>query len=392
MKSFRHIPFHIVAAATLSACSGGSLFDTLPDRRPDYRQSGINRKIEVPPDLSSGQLNDALTVSDFNSSAAVNYSSYENARLRRNDTASVQVLPTLYKVAIEEPDGALPYLVIETDPETAWQVVKNYWQHNGIHLAVVQPDIGIMETEWLEDEPDMPRTGISALFNGFLGFLSDSDERNRYRIRFTRLDPKRTEVRLIHSQSEQVAEYDFQSGKEPAGFKWQLSAEKDPQRQLEMTRRLALFVSGELKRRSGAPTRATDADKRTESPTRDAAQSATLSQLSDGRPALILAPPYARAWRVLGIGLDKASFAITGTDYQSGTYRVRYTPQSDKPSRSLLSRLFESSQKPAARRPQYQVRLAEQGERLVAVVQNGDGTAAQPDKARALLEAVRTAL
>lgn len=391
MKSFRHIPLYLVTAATLSACTTSSLLDTLPDRRPDYRHSEVKRKIEVPPDLSAEQLDDALTISDFNSPAVVNYSSYKNANLRRGDkTPPVQVLPSLYRVQIKEPTGQLPYLIIEADPETAWQAVKKYWQDNAIHLAIEKPDIGIMETDWLENKSDMPQTGISGLLNSFLGFLGDSDERNRYRIRFTRVDAKHTEVLLIHSQSEQVAEYDFQSGKEPAGFKWQLSANKDPELQLEMTRRLALFVSAELKRASELPAQTASAEKQTTTRTPNAPRSITLSQLSDGRPALMLAPPYAEAWRVLGIGLDKASFAIISNDYQTGRYKVRYTPQPDKP--SLFSRIFSSAHKPTTQTPEYLVRLGEQGERLIAVVQNTDGTAAQADAARALLEAVRTAL
>ncbi len=393
-KTRQHIFLLTVAALALSACKNTSMFDTLPDRRLDYRQSSISRKIEVPPDLSAGRLDDELAVSDFDLSLPTNYSSYEKARVQRNNKGFIKVLPPLYKVAVKQPRGEAPYLLIEADVETTWQAVKKYWQYNGGTLSVEEPKVGIMETEWLKNEKDTPQTGIGGILDGFLGFLSDDDERDRYRLRFTRLEAKRTQVLLLARHVEQVADHDFQSGKEPAGFKWQHSSQGNRERQLEMTRRIALFVSSELKRHSGASTQAAAViDKETQPPPSDAADTTTLLQLGDGRPALILPAPYAQAWRVLGIGLDKASFTIIEDDYQTGTYHVRYTPQSDAAAPSLFSRLVKSPHGSATtERPGYLVRLADQDERPIAVVQNADGTAAQPAKARALLEAVQAAL
>lgn len=378
----------LIVALGLTACSSGSLRDTLPDRRPDYRQSSVGRNIEVPPDLSGTSLNDQLSVSDFNPAAVASYSDYNDARIQRDDRGFIEVLPALYGVQVYEPAGQLPYMIIDTDASTAWQVVRKYWAYNGIRLKVDDPSIGVMETDWLENVGDMPSTGISGFLNNVLGFASDSDERDRYRLRFSRLSPSQTQVALIYSKSEQVAEYDFPTQTtDPSGFTWQLSDTNNPELQLEMTRRIAVFASNELQRSSGLV-----AATENESAPALSTGFAQITTLPDGQPALIMPGNYAQSWRVLGIGLDKASFAILGDDYQNGTYRVRYQPQSDLKTRSYFSSLWGSDDEPASQRPEYLVRLSDQGAQSIAVVQNGDGSPANAAQAEAVFQSVQAVL
>lgn len=374
-------------ALLLAACSNNSLRDAIPDRRPDYRQSNVSRQLEIPPDLSGGTLDDQLTVPDMNPASVATYRAYSQDNAIRDKRGFIEVLPQLYGVQVVEQPGALPYILVAADSSTTWAAVKKYWENNGIRLRTQEPAIGLMETDWLENLSDLPRSGISGLLDSIIKLTHDSGTRDRYRIRFARESDNTTSVTLVYSQAEEKAVRDRQ-GKEAQGYRWQTSDNDNPEMQLEMTRRVALFVSAELRRQQQiAQNPATGGGDITSA-------RATLTT-AGGQTALAISGSYAQAWRILGIGLDKASFALEKQDYNSGTYQVQYQPQSaeKQDKQGFWSRLWGSKKKAdKANAPRYRIRLADQGGQSIAVVQTLDGKPAPENEAKALLETVQSAL
>lgn len=356
----------------------------MPDRRPDYRQSNIGHKLEVPPDLVGTTLNDRLTVPDLNPTAVANYQDYTTDNLKRNNRGYLAVLPQLYGVKVVENRGELPYIIVDADPETTWLAVKKYWEYNGIRLKTQEPAIGLMETDWLEDVSDLPKTGISRLLDSILQMVHDSGKRDRYRIRFARQPNGQTAVMLIYSQAEEKALHSNNS-KEAEGFRWQLSDNDNPELQLEMTRRLAVFISAQLRRQ-----------QQTSDAAPGAATTGIHAQLTDidGQPALAVKGTYAQVWRILGIALDKASFALENQDYSTGTYQLHYQPQSsEKQKDSFFARLWGSkAHEHKNDSPQYLLRLADKGNYTVVVVQSVNARPVPVKEARTLLETIQTAL
>ena len=379
----------LIAALLVSACSTSSLRDAIPDRRPDYRQSNVSRQLEIPPDLSGGTLDDQLTVPDMNPASVASYRAYSQDNAVRDKRGFIEVLPQLYGVQVIEQPGTLPYILVSADTTTTWTAVKKYWENNGIRLRTQEPAIGLMETDWLENLSDLPRTGISGLLDGIIRLTHDSGTRDRYRVRFSREGDGKTGVSIVYSQAEEKAVRDG-NNKDPQGFRWQQSDNDNPELQLEMTRRIALFVSAELRRQNELQQKHGDNGA-------SAAASGVRAQLTtaDGHPALAIQGNYSQAWRVLGIGLDKASFALEKQDYNSGTYQVQYQPQSaEKAEKTGFWARLWGGKKPqkADNAPRYLIRLADQGDHSIAVVQTLAGKAASDKEARALLETVQSAL
>ena len=156
-----------------------------------------------------------------------------------------------------------------------------------------------------------------------------------------------------------------------------------------MTRRIALFISAELRRQQDLGHQRGGDSAGTGSVGR-----AQLTE-AGGKPALAIQGNYGQAWRVLGIALDKASFSLEKQDYAGGTYQVQYRPQSaEKQEKTgFWSRLW-GSKKPqnADNAPRYLIRVSDQGSQSLVVVQTPDGRAAGDKEARALLETVQSAL
>lgn len=369
-----------LAALLLTACSSGNISDLIPDRRPDYRQSRMNNALEVPPDLKAASPNDSLAIPDFDPATIASYSAYAQDNAVRDKRGFIQVLPELYGVQVVENAGELPYITVQSDASSAWQAVQRYWYNNGIRLKVSDPAVGLMETDWLENKSDLPSTGFSGLLNSLLGFVSDSGKRDRYRIRFSREGDAQTRVTILYSQAEERA-----SGnpKDPDGYVWTQTDNDSPELQLEMTRRIAIFISAELRRAQAV-----------QQGNSGVAARSRLVQSGD-LAGLAIPGSYEQAWRTLGIGLDRASFRILSDTYANGTYEVRYEPQADEAQKqgSFWQRLWGGKAAPKGReRPVYLVRLARDGAQNIAVVQSPGGQSAPAEEARAVLESINAVL
>lgn len=383
MKNMRFLTLSMASVWALSACSSvNNLTSRLPSRAPDYRQSTVGRSIEAPPDLTRNNLGTQLEVKDFHPSAITSYNDLNQLGVKKNKRGYIEVLPELYGVSIDHTADNLPYITIDLDANTAWTWVSEYWANNGVRLAISEPAIGVMETDWLENKSSLPQTGITGFISGVLGFLHDSDQRDRYRIRFTRVGDK-TQILLIYSMAEQEAERDFQSGKDPAGFTWKLSDNKNPEMQLEMTRRLALYLSLRLENQQQGASQLSDNNAL-------GSQKVAFLSMYEQQPSIQINLDYAQSWRTLGIALDKASFSVESSQLETGTYRVRYAPQSDEKASSFFVNLWDKN-KSKTRRPQYLIRLADKGNYTIAVVQNLSGQAVSKEEANTVLQTLYSA-
>ena len=61
----------------------------------------------------------------------------------------------------------------------------------------------------------------------------------------------------------------------------------------------------------------------------------------DGRPVVQIAEPFDRAWRRVGLALDRTGFTVEDRDRSAGTYFVRYvTPNPDKKEPGLFAKML----------------------------------------------------
>jgi outer membrane protein assembly factor BamC len=86
---------------------------------------------------------------------------------------------------------------------------------------------------------------------------------------------------------------------------------------------------------------------------------ATLTKQPDGADLLQVTEPFDRAWRRVGLALDRVGFTVEDRDRQKGLYFVRYAdPEADlaKEKPGLLSRLaFWKSDDKSVKAEQFQV-------------------------------------
>lgn len=354
----------------LAACSSMSF--ELPSKKIDYK-SASNAKLpplEVPPDLTKPGTDDRFAVPQSKSTAT--YSAYsKDQQSRAQPSTSSSVLPTVEGARIERA-GSERWLVVKGEPDQLWQVVKDFWQENGFVINVEKPEAGVMETDWAENRAKL--TGIGVI-RGFLGRMLDNlystSERDKFRTRLERgTEPGTTEIYISHRGMEEVytsAEHD--------DTRWQ-PRPPDPELEAELLRRLMVRF-GVDQEKAKQQVAASVPEK----------PHATLSQGKDG-VTLALQDQFDRAWRRVGLALDRVGFTVEDRDRSNGVYFVRYIdPDADnKTSKGWFSKLkFWGNNNDTKKNEQFRVLVKGSDSGAEVSVLNKDGAREGSDTTKRIL-------
>ncbi len=369
MKSvvFR-LTFGLLVAA-LAGC-GGSLFES---KKIDYKSAGKASPLEVPPDLTSPSRDDRFAVPDVAGKGGATFSAYsaERSPQARAQQPS-EVLPQIDKTRIER-SGSQRWLVVAGSPEKAWGIVKDFWQETGFLIKIELPQAGVMETDWAENRAKIPQDMIRNVLGKVLDSLYSTAERDKFR---TRLEPGAdagtTDIFISHRGMVE----NFTEGKEQT--RWQ-PRQADPELEAEMLRRLMIRFGTDEKRAAAAL--AASQEKPVEK--------ARLAKGPDGVGNLELQETFDRAWRRVGLALDRVGFTVEDRDRSKGLYFVRYVdPEIDgqKKDDGFLSKLaFWKSSSTAAAQTQYRVFVKDGGKISIVQVLSREGGVDQSETSKKIL-------
>ena len=327
---------------TLAACSA------LDSDKIDYKSAGKGPSLEVPPDLTQLSRDTRYAVPG----ATVTASSFQLGQ--DNQAAPTTAVTSLGDVRIERA-GTQRWLVVNRPADKLWEPVRDFWQENGFLLAMDQANLGIMETDWAENRAKLPQDFIRNALGKVLDSLYSTGERDKFRTRLERNTTGGTEIFISHRGMIEV----YNSTQKDTTV-WQPRA-ADPELEAEFLRRLmvklgvtqeqskALIAAGTTKNSSRAT----------------AVNGQSVVQIDDG---------FDRAWRRVGLALDRTGFTVEDRDRSQGIYYVRYVePVADKSEPTFLGKLFGGSKADAAPL-KYRIVLVSQGESTTVSVHNASGT------------------
>lgn len=252
-----------------------------------------------------------------------------------------------------ERSGTQRWIVINRTPDQLWEPVKDFWQESGFLLTTDQRNLGIMETDWAENRAKLPQD----IIRGTLGKLVDSvystGELDRFRTRLER-STNGTEIFVSHRGMQEV----YNNSRQDQTV-WQ-PRPSDPELETEFLRRLMvkLGVSQEQSKILAATTAAP--------------KTATVATVGN-QPVVQISEGFDRAWRRVGLALDRTGFTVEDRDRSAGIYYVRYvTPNPDKKDDGFFGKLFSSSKKDEA--PiKFRISVKSQGEATTVSVLNDAG-------------------
>ena len=306
-----------LAATLLAGCSWTGSFFT--SDKVQYETAQTRQPLEVPPDLSQLPRDERFLVPERPQTITA---SGQGQRPSAGPLATgAPVVPTSAVAKIER-QGNTRWLAVNLPPEKVWPVLLDFWPSVGLKVEKSDPNAGVLETNWAENRAKLPQDIIRRTLGKVLDSVYSTNEQDKYRARLERTAQGTSEIFISHRGMEEV----YTSPQQDRTV-WQ-PRPPDPELEAEMLQRLLVRFEDPTRRvvTATAPgTGATSATAaRTAAPSA-APQIARLVIASDGRnERLEIDEAFDRAWRRVGLALDRGGFTVEDRDRAKGFYFVRY--------------------------------------------------------------------
>ncbi|MET4579324.1 outer membrane protein assembly factor BamC [Ottowia thiooxydans] len=333
----RTLPFALLIG--LGGCS------VLESDRIDYKSSGRGVSLEVPPDLTQlpGQSRYVVPGS------AVSASSYQATQAVAATTGTPTAATTLADVHFERA-GNERWLRVDRPADKLWNPVREFWLESGFLLAVDQQNIGIMETDWAENRAKIPQDFIRGTIGKLLDSVYSTGERDKFRTRLERNAQGGTDIFISHRGMEET----FTNAQRDNTI-WQPRA-SDPGLEAEFLRRLMVRLGVSQEQSKAILASAAQAP---------AAPNARVASVNN-TPVVQVNEDFDRAWRRVGLALDRTGFTVEDRDRNKGIYFVRYVdPTLEKKEPGFFGRLLGRGTPPV---PTSRYQIAVKSENQVATV------------------------
>ena len=349
---FRHSLLTVVALAAMqTACSS---LDGIADDKVDYRSTSTKSKsLEVPPDLTQLSRDSryqpqggVITASAAGAAPVAGVAPRPAVALNAQDSMRI------------ERQGQFRWLVVAQTPEALWPQLRTFWEQRGLSIAVEDAKAGVIETSWAENRAKLPVDVIRSTIGRVFGNVYDTGERDQYRMRVERTTTG-SEIYIAHRGAEEVY-----TSERRENTTWR-GRPSDPQLEAEMLARLMVTLgSKDLPTAQASITAAAAAP-----------QAPARARAVPGGAALEVDDPFDRAWRRVGLALDRGGFTVEDRDRTQGLYYVRYVdPKSaGKEEPGFWSRLMGESNPLAAIR--YRIVVKASGDKTVVAVLTSAGAA-----------------
>ncbi len=332
--------------------------------RIDYKSAEKAQKgprLDVPPDLTQLQRDNRYAIPESTKGVATasGYTLEQTTRPATEAAAAAAAVAPVAKGDIRiERDGSQRWLVVSKSPEVLWPQIKDFWQDSGFLINVESPDTGVMETDWAENRAKIPQDFVRNTLGKVFDSLYSTGERDKFRTRLERGANGTTEIFISHRGAEEVL-----TGSAKETSVW-TARPSDPGLEAEFLARLMVRLGAEETKAKAAVANAPTLQARSK-----------LLKSANGSTVQV-DESFDRAWRRVGLALDRVGFTVEDRDRTKGIYFVRYVDQSQdakgKDTGGFFSNLFSSKDKDkqAAR---YQIVVKGSGDVSSIVVQNSDG-------------------
>ncbi|QJE01091.1 outer membrane protein assembly factor BamC [Massilia forsythiae] len=342
-------------AFSLAACT--TIFES---DKVDYKATKKAAPLDVPPDLTQLQKDNRYAVPDGRGVATAS-----GFQQQRNGGAAPVAAgapaaasgDTIGPVATDsvhiERAGKQRWLVVKQTPEQLWPQLESFWTDAGFTLETESAQTGVMETNWNENRSKIPQDFIRRTIGRVFDSAYSTGERDKFRTRLERRPDGATEIYISHRGAEEVV-----TGAQRETTTW-TARPNDPELEAEFLGRLVAKLNG-------TPV------KQAASIVANAPLEPQHAKLDGGK--VTVDEGFDRAWRRVGLALDRVGFTVEDRDRVQGIYFVRYVDPDAVNKAGFFSKLFGSDDKnKEAQRYRVLVSTVQGATSSDVTVQNNDG-------------------
>ncbi len=347
----------VIGAVVASLTGCGMISSVVGNDKVDYKSVKKASALDVPPDLTQLQKDNRYALPDAKNGVATasGYNAQRNAAPAQADGAPA-VLASSATMRVER-SGNQRWLVVQQTPEALWPQLKTFWEEAGFPLVLDLPEAGIMETEWNENRAKIPQDIVRRTIGKVFDSLYSTGERDKYRTRIERLPDGSSEIYISHRGAEEVV-----TGQQKDGTIWTVRP-NDPGLEAQFLARLMTRLGNK------------DDVQQAKAAVETAIVQPQHAKLTGagGTRAVEVDEGFDRAWRRVGLALDRVGFTVEDRDRTQGTYFVRYLDPDVTKTESFFKKLltFGSSEKEKeAQRYRVSVKAGAGSSSLVTVLSN----------------------
>jgi outer membrane protein assembly factor BamC len=307
-------------AFSLAACT--TVFES---DKVDYKASKKAAPLDIPPDLTQLQKDNRYAVPDGRGVATASGFQQQRGAAPSIAAASGEQIGQVPTDTIRiERNGNQRWLVIKETPEQLWPQLLEFWHNSGFTVETESPQTGIMETNWAENRAKIPQDFIRRTIGKVFDSAYSTGERDKFRTRLERRPDGSTEIYISHRGAEEVL-----TGPQKESVTW-TARPNDPELEAEFLSRLMAQLTGTKVKEATAFVTSAPLE----------AQHAKLEG-----DKVVVDEGFDRAWRRVGLALDRVGFTVEDRDRVQGIYFVRYVDPDAVKKDGFFSKLFGSDDK-----------------------------------------------
>jgi len=313
-------------AFSLAACT--TIFES---DKVDYKATKKAAPLDVPPDLTQLQKDNRYAVPDGRGVATA--SGFQQQRdaggtatgIAPAASSSTDAIGPVSTDAVRiERAGNERWLVVKQTPEQLWPQLQQFWTDAGFALELESPQTGIMETNWNENRSKIPQDILRRTIGRVFDSAYSTGERDKYRTRLERRADGATEIYISHRGAEEVL-----TGPQKEVATWTVRP-NDPGLEAEFLGRLVAKLNGVKVKEATAAVVAAPVET-------------PHAKLENGK--VVVDEGFDRAWRRVGLALDRVGFTVEDRDRVQGIYFVRYVDPDSAKKEGFFTKLFGSEDK-----------------------------------------------
>jgi outer membrane protein assembly factor BamC len=380
VSSLRPTATRLACTAFVLSLAGCSTFDSVfSSDKVDYKAASRQTQgLDVPPDLTQlAKDNRAQVQGGSITASALSAVKPANSTNAQSLVAGSVAANAAGDVHLERA-GTERWLHTSATPEQLWPQIRSFWQERGLEVVKEQPEIGVMETNWGENRAKLPQDFIRSTIGKVFDGLYSTGERDMYRTRIERSSTG-TDIFISHRGMQEVY---TSTGRDSTA--WQ-NRPTDPYLEAEMLSRLMLKLGG---KEDAAKTVVAEAGKPAAAPSPltvgGQGEHVARRPLSEVPDSLNVNDGFDRAWRRVGLSLDRHGFTIEDRDRAAGLFYLRYADpeQAGKDEPNFFQRLFGAK---AATPVRYRVSVKSEGAKSTVRILDDRGQAIADDNAKRIL-------
>ena len=342
MLIIRNLVLFICAISIFGCSSLPSLDEVLPDKRKTYHKSRDLPALEVPPDLTVTEGEYAAAIpSDQEANTLSEFERQRAAGTRKSLGGAV--------LGGGQSEGE-QWLALQGDAIDIWGQLGQFWSERGYVLDINDAELGVLETDWKEDQ------GVKHRFKIFA-------------------EPGQSGDTILFLSSEKQESFEGT---------W-VDAAADAELEKKVIRKLSLHFYGTDFEESSSVA-GTSSSSATSKPVPVKPKAEILS-LGEGKSYLAIPQEFTRAWRETELVLQRAGYAIQDKSQEKGMYSFLYFKPEEEKEEGLLSKLKfwgdDDEGKP------YQLSLTGVGDKTEIIVMDQEGEWETSEDAEAILSELK---